>query len=119
MSVITHGELFYGACRSRRREEAQKALRDLATMISVLPLTLKAGERYGETRSELEQSGRPIGNDLWIAAHALALGIAIVTNNTREFTRIPGRQLENWAEGAAPSSVRKPKRKFGTRKSSR
>jgi tRNA(fMet)-specific endonuclease VapC len=120
MSVITHGELCYGACKSRSREEAQKAISGLATIIPVLPLTSEVGERYGEIRSVLESSGRPIGNnDLWIAAHALTLRVVLVTNNTREFERIPDLELDNWADGAAPSRVHEAKRRYRPRKTSR
>jgi tRNA(fMet)-specific endonuclease VapC len=120
MSVITHGELCFGACKSRRREEAQKALREIATMIPILPLTSKVGERYGEIRSELEKSGRPIGNnDMWIAAHALALGVVLVTNNAREFERIPDLEAENWVEGTEQSQVHEGKRRYRTRRNLR
>jgi len=120
MSVITHGELCYGACKSRRREEAQKALSRLATMIPVLPLNAQIGERYGAIRSKLESSGRPIGNnDLWIAAHALALGVVLVTNNSREFLRVPGLEVDNWVEGTAPSGVHEAKRRYHTRRTLR
>ncbi len=117
MSVITHGELCYGACKSRHREEAYKALAELATMIPVVPVSSQAGERYGEIRSELENSGRLIGNnDLWIAAHALVLGVALVTNNAREFARVPGLQVENWVERADQSRVHEAKRRYRTRR---
>ena len=120
MSVITHGELCYGACKSRRRDEAQKALQDLATMIPVLPLTSQVGERYGEIRSELESSGRLIGNnDLWIAAHARALGVALVTNNAREFARVSGLEVENWVEKADQSGVHEARRRYRTRRNRR
>jgi tRNA(fMet)-specific endonuclease VapC len=120
MSVITHGELCFGACKSRRCEEARKALREMATMIPILPLTSTVGERYGEIRSELEKSGRPIGNnDMWIAAHALALGVVLVTNNAREFARIPDLEVENWAEGTEPPQVHEGKRKYRTRRNLR
>ncbi len=56
------------------------------------------GARYGSIHSQLEQAGKPIGNnDLWIAAHALDLGRTLLTNNLREFQRIPTLKLENWA----------------------
>jgi tRNA(fMet)-specific endonuclease VapC len=117
MSVITHGELWYGACKSRRREDAQEALCELATMIPVLPISAQVGERYGEIRSELENSGRLIGNnDLWIAAHALALGVALVTNNAREFARVPGLEVENWVQRTDQSQVREAKRRYRTRR---
>ncbi len=117
MSVITHGELCFGACKSRRLEEAQKALREMATMIPILPLTSQVGERYGEIRSELEKSGRPIGNnDIWIAAHALALGVVLVTNNARAFARIPDLEVENWVAGTKHSQVHEAKRRYRTRR---
>jgi tRNA(fMet)-specific endonuclease VapC len=117
MSVITHGELCYGACQSRHREDAQKTLSDLASMIPVLPISSQVGERYGGVRSELEHSGRLIGNnDLWIAAHALALGVTLVTNNAREFARVPGLEVENWVEKADPSQVHEAKRRYRTRR---
>jgi tRNA(fMet)-specific endonuclease VapC len=60
-------------------------------------MPLEAGTRYGEIRAELERRGRPIGaNDTWIAAHALAEDLTLVTNNMREFARVPGLRLENW-----------------------
>jgi len=97
MSAITYGELCYGACKSRQRAEAQKTLRKLAEMIPVLAISPDVGERYGDIRAELEKSGRVIGNnDLWIAAHAVALGVPLVTNNEREFTRVPGLAVQNW-----------------------
>jgi tRNA(fMet)-specific endonuclease VapC len=56
------------------------------------------GEAYGALRASLERAGTPIGNnDLWIAAHALGLGVTLVSNNTREFERVPNLKLENWA----------------------
>ena len=120
MSVITHGELCYGACKSRRREEAQKALGELAAMIPVLPLTSQVGERYGEIRSGLENSGRLIGNnDLWIAAHALGLGVALVTNNAREFARVPGLEVENWVEKTDQFQVHESKRRYRSRRNLR
>ncbi len=55
------------------------------------------GVHYGKIRFLLEHAGTPIGNnDLWIAAHALSLGLILVTNNEREFKRIPGLRMENW-----------------------
>ena len=61
------------------------------------PLLLEAGKYYGEVRSQLEKKGKPIGNnDLWIAAHTLALEVILVTNNTKEFSRVSKLKLENW-----------------------
>jgi tRNA(fMet)-specific endonuclease VapC len=60
---------------------------------------LEATEHYGHIRATLQQLGQPIGNnDLWLAAHALAEGWTLVTNNTREFARVPGLRVENWVE---------------------
>jgi tRNA(fMet)-specific endonuclease VapC len=97
MSVITYGELSYGARKSRRRAEAQKMLRELAALIPVLGIGSEVADCYGEIRGELEARGRVIGNnDLWIASHAVALGVPLVTNNEREFNRIPRLSVQNW-----------------------
>ncbi len=62
-------------------------------------LNQRVGETYAVLRAQLERTGTPIGNnDLWIAAQALALGVTLVTNNTREFDRVPKLKLANWAE---------------------
>lgn len=98
MSVITYGELRYGAEKSRRRADAVDVLQELTTLIPVWPLAADTGEHYGSIRSLLGHSGTPIGNnDLWIAAHALSLGAVLVTNNEREFSRVAGLAVENWA----------------------
>jgi tRNA(fMet)-specific endonuclease VapC len=97
MSVITYGELCYGAGKSTNPPAAQQTLRELSALIPVLPLGPQAGERYGRIRRELERTGRLIGNnDLWIAAHAGALGVVLVTNNDSEFGRVDGLAVENW-----------------------
>lgn len=98
MSVITLGELRRGAERSQHREQNLATLHALIRAIQVEPLPIQAGEIYGEIRTRLERAGTPIGgNDLWIAAHAMAAGLTLVTNNEREFTRIEGLSVENWA----------------------
>ena len=62
------------------------------------PLPEKAAEIYGFIRADLESRGEMIGNnDLWIAAHALASGLTLVTNNEKEFRRVPGLKVQNWA----------------------
>lgn len=118
MSVITQGELYFGACKSAHRDDAEKALDELATMVPVLPLVPEVGKRYGEIRCALERSGRLIGNnDLWIAAHAMALGVPVVTNNDREFTRVPGLEVLNWARRPDPHPrVHEAARKYGARR---
>lgn len=98
ISVITYGELAFGAEKSLRREAALKSLRELLTLLPILPLPAPSGARYGAIRAALERRGEIIGaDDLWIAAHALAAGLILVTNNEREFRRVPGLKLENWA----------------------
>ena len=99
MSLITFGELRFGAEKSVRRDESLAALGRLAELIPVLAPGVAAGEAYGSLGATLEKSGTPIGNnDLWIAAHALSLDLTLVSNNIREFERIPKIKLENWAE---------------------
>lgn len=99
MSTITLGELRFGAEKSQARERAMATIEQLAEMIQVCPLPVAAGEHYGDIRATLQKQGQPIGNnDLWLAAHARAEGWILVTNNTREFERVPGLQVENWVE---------------------
>jgi tRNA(fMet)-specific endonuclease VapC len=99
ISAITYGELWYGACRSRHRSEAEGILRELAQMVPVFPIGPEVGDRYGDIRAELERLGRVIrNNDLWIAAHAVALRVPLVTNNEREFVRVPGLVVRNWVK---------------------
>lgn len=97
MSVVTLGELRHGAEKSQAREKALATLNRLESSIQVAPLTVTAGEHYGQIRAALETRGQIIGNnDLWIAAHARAEGWILVTNNESEFKRVEGLQLENW-----------------------
>jgi tRNA(fMet)-specific endonuclease VapC len=98
LSVITYGELFYGAAKSVQRVAALERLRELVRLLPALALPEDAGETYGSIRAELESRGEMIGNnDLWIAAHALAAGLVLVTNNEREFRRVRGLKVQNWA----------------------
>jgi tRNA(fMet)-specific endonuclease VapC len=97
MSVITLGELRHGAEKSQARAKALASLQALQGLIQVEPLTDVVAEHYGKVRSALERAGETIGNnDLWIAAHALAQGWILVTNNEREFRRVKGLKVENW-----------------------
>ncbi|HNA05208.1 type II toxin-antitoxin system tRNA(fMet)-specific endonuclease VapC [Plasticicumulans sp.] len=97
MSVITWGELCFGARKSQSSQRAMEVLEQLQSMIRVVPITTEVGEHYGDIRASLERGGRPIGNnDLWIAAHARALACTLVTNNEREFVRVPDLSVENW-----------------------
>ncbi|OYV71855.1 MAG: VapC toxin family PIN domain ribonuclease, partial [Acidithiobacillus ferrivorans] len=97
MSAITLGELRHGAEKSQARDKALKVLDQLRSSIQVLEIPVDAGQHYGQIRARLEKMGKPIGNnDLWIAAHALSENLVLVTNNTQEFSRVEGLQLENW-----------------------
>jgi len=99
LSVITYGELVYGAEKSQFREQASRQLAELASLLPVMELPFRAGEIYGSIRAALEAEGCTIGNnDLWIAAHAKAASLILVTNNEREFRRVQGLAIQNWAE---------------------
>jgi tRNA(fMet)-specific endonuclease VapC len=99
MSLITFGELRYGAEKSSQRVQAVNTLSRLARVIPVITPGDAVAERYGVIRTYLERAGMPIGNnDLWIAAHALSLGVTLISNNTREFDRVPKLKLDNWVE---------------------
>jgi tRNA(fMet)-specific endonuclease VapC len=98
LSVITYGELLYGAAKSEQRAAAVERLRELIEMLPALALPETAGEVYGRIRAELELKGELIGNnDLWIAAHAIAAHLTLVTNNEKEFRRVRGLKVQNWA----------------------
>jgi tRNA(fMet)-specific endonuclease VapC len=98
VSIITAAELRFGATKvSSPRIHDQ--LSQLWRVIPVLPFRSPADEAYGTIRAALEKIGRPIGpSDLFIAAHALSLGLTLVTANVGEFSRIPGLAVENWLD---------------------
>ncbi len=97
ISAVTWGELRYGAEKSQKTDAVLRVLDEFVTLVPVLPLSPECGAVYGAVRADLERKGLPIGNnDLWLAAHALAAGLTLVTNNMREFVRIPGLNVENW-----------------------
>jgi tRNA(fMet)-specific endonuclease VapC len=99
ISVVTYGELVYGTTKSADPEQALAGLGRFIASISVLPLPEAAGDLYAEIRHGLATKGELIGpNDLWIAAHALAADLTLVTNNEREFRRVKGLKLENWVK---------------------
>ena len=99
LSVITYGELVYGVGRSQFREQARGQLTELVSLLPVIGLPMRAGDFYGSIRATLAAEGDMIGNnDLWIAAHAKAAGLILVTNNEREFRRIAGLEIQNWAD---------------------
>jgi tRNA(fMet)-specific endonuclease VapC len=97
ISIITYGELVYGVEKSAARARSFTELDELAALVPVLSLPKEAGRTYGAIRGALEAKGEIIGaNDLWIAAHAKALDLTLVTNNEREFRRVDGLKVENW-----------------------
>jgi len=98
ISVVTEAELFYGVELSPRRQSDEAAVRAFLRHVSVLDFTSQAASHYAQIRADLKRLGMMIGaNDLFIAAHARALGLTLVSNNTREFKRVPDLKLENWA----------------------
>ena len=99
MSYVSYAELLMGAERSSQRERVIQRLQRLRQEIRVLyPDNPAICQHYAEQFTSLKMAGTPIGaNDLWIACHALAEDATLVTNNTREFQRIAGLRLENWA----------------------
>jgi len=98
VSSITLAELEYGVFNSSNPDRNQLALTLFLANIEVVPFGDDAAVEYGRIRADLRRKGTPIGaNDLLIAAHAKALGMTLVTNNTREFSRVEGLALEDWA----------------------
>jgi tRNA(fMet)-specific endonuclease VapC len=97
ISSVTAGELYHGAARTGSQRNL-KALRAFLAPLEIAPFDAAAAEVFGSMRAWLTSQGTPIGPyDTQIAAHAMALGVTLVTNNTREFERVPGLRLENWA----------------------
>lgn len=97
VSAITLAELRYGAARSQRREANQAKLDRVAQALNLAPFEKEAAAEYGTVRSELENAGTPVGPlDTLIAAHALSLGLTLVTSNEREFSRVRRLRVENW-----------------------
>ncbi|MCA0016532.1 type II toxin-antitoxin system VapC family toxin [Mesorhizobium sp. B292B1B] len=97
-SIVVASELRYG-CARKGSAKLLKKVEQLLAEIPVLPLDVPADAEYGALRAELEAAGQPIGhNDLFIAAHACAMGITLVTANTGEFIRIRNLKIENWLE---------------------
>jgi tRNA(fMet)-specific endonuclease VapC len=100
ISVITKSELLYGVELSPRRRQDEAALSAFLSYVEVLDFPDRASAHYAKIRADLKKQGTMIGaNDLLIAAHALSLGLTLVTNNTREFRRVKNLAIENWASG--------------------
>ncbi len=97
ISSITVAELQYGVSKSRRPEENQQALDQFLLPLAIVEFDYEAAVSYGRVRADLERAGTPIGAlDTLIGAHAQSLGVVLVTNNLKEFTRIPQLRLEDW-----------------------
>ena len=97
ISSITLAELRYGVAKSKYKEKNAKALEEFTIPLEIVSFDEASALAYGEIRSALEAAGSPIGAiDMMIAAHAISLGVQLVTNNTREFSRIPGLTLLDW-----------------------
>lgn len=97
LSSVTVAELEFGVAKSQRPEQNQWALTVFLAPLEILPFDEAAARRHGTLRHELEKSGRPIGSmDMLIAAHSLAAGTALVTNNADEFRRVRSLPVEYW-----------------------
>ena len=95
-SLVVAAEVEFGLAKGVSARMRSQVLAIMASL-DVLPLAAPVHQHYGQIRALLAQQGQPIGpNDLFIAAHARALGMTLVSNNLREFERVPGLQLENW-----------------------
>ena len=99
ISTVTLGELVFGAEHSQQVERNLADIEVLAAKLEVLPFDNKAAYHFGQIRASLYRTGRPIGPyDLMIAGHARAAGLKLVTNNVKEFERVPGLLLEDWSQ---------------------
>ena len=97
ISSITAAELAYGVSKSRHATKNRHALEQFLAPLEVAAFDQVAAWAYGRLREQLEAKGTPIGSmDMLIAAHALSLGVRLVSNNLREFRRVPGLRLDNW-----------------------
>ncbi len=97
LSSITLSELFCGVSKSSKPEQNQTALIQFIAPLQVLPYDDYAAQQYGELRTHLEKQGNPIGSlDMLIAAHARSISCTLVTNNEKEFNRVPNLKIDNW-----------------------
>ena len=98
ISTVTLGELVFGAERSQQVARNLSDIEALTARLEVLPFDNRAAYHFGQIRAVLYSIGRPIGPyDMMIAGQARALGLILVTNNTKEFERVPGLLLEDWS----------------------
>ena len=97
ISSITLSELFYGVSKSSKPAQNLIALTQFAAPLEIMSFGGEAAQCYGDLRAHLEIQGTPIGSlDMLIAAHAISLSITLVTNNEKEFNRVPNLKIENW-----------------------
>ena len=97
ISVVTRGEVLFGCALTPLKAHTLQRIQHFLNGIESLAMPLEAAPHYAQIRAHWQRKGTPIGpNDLWIAAHALATGRTLVTNNVREFKRVPGLAVENW-----------------------
>ncbi|HZQ09407.1 MAG TPA: type II toxin-antitoxin system VapC family toxin [Anaerolineae bacterium] len=97
ISSVTVAELYHGVYKSQNPEQNLEALEQFLLPLAIAEFGSEAAIAYGQIRADLERKGTPIGSmDLLIAAHAVSLNVVLVTNNLREFTRVPKLQIEDW-----------------------
>jgi tRNA(fMet)-specific endonuclease VapC len=97
ISSITLSELLYGVSNSARPEQNQMALAQFVAPLEIVSYGDDAAQYYGDLRAYLERQGTLIGSlDMLIAAHALSLSCTLITNNEKEFRRIPNLMVDNW-----------------------
>jgi len=100
ISSIVAAELWYGVALSQRKRQNEAALRDFLDYVAILNWPYEASPIYGQVRAILQKKGAPIGAmDLLIASHALWLDAVLVTENIKEFKRVPDLKVENWLAG--------------------
>lgn len=99
ISAVTRAELRYGVVKKGNNDRLAKSVDDFLTQMNVLDWDIMASERYAFVRSDLEANGNVIGNmDMLIASHALATDLTLITNNTKEFSRVIGLFIEDWTK---------------------
>ena len=99
ISSVTYAELIYGVEKSAAVERNRLALSMMLSNIEIMNFGVLAATSYGMVRADLEKKGTPIGPlDMMIAGHAKSLGCTVVTNNVKEFSRVKGLKVVNWAE---------------------
>ena len=99
VSTVTVAEMMYGVGKSQYKEKNQTALQAFFAPLEIVDFDFTAAQQFGVIRAYLEETGRSIGAyDLMIAAHALSLGLVLVTNNEQEFQRITDLMVENWVK---------------------